>query len=129
LLLGAFPFAAAIVPAALATRLGAVALPWIQFAPWLVTAAAASVILFFLPRNYVFPAAFALAAAGFLWFQFAVFPAIDQLASARPLWLKTHPNCAPESDRGLAYGLNYYAERALPPCGILNPARAPLDTR
>jgi len=129
LLLGALPFAAAVVPQALGTKLSAVALPWRQLVPWLVAAAIISVILFFLPRNLAFPAAFGLAACGFLWFQFAVFPAIDQLASARPVWLKTHPNCAPESDRGLEYGLNYYAGRALPPCGILNPARALLDSR
>jgi 4-amino-4-deoxy-L-arabinose transferase-like glycosyltransferase len=129
LLLGALPLAAAVVPAALATRLGAVALPWNQSTPWLVAAAIIAVILVFIARSFVFPSAFALAACGFLWFQFAVFPAIDQLASARPVWLKTHPDCAPESDRGLAYGLNYYAERALPPCGILNPARTPLDSR
>jgi 4-amino-4-deoxy-L-arabinose transferase-like glycosyltransferase len=129
LLLGALPLAAAVVPPALATRLGAVALPWNQLTPWLVAAAIISVVLIFIPRTFVFPSAFALAAAGFLWFQFAVFPAIDQLASARPVWLKTHPECALESDRGLAFGLNYYAERALPPCGILNPARTPLDSR
>jgi hypothetical protein len=97
--------------------------------PWLAAAAAASAILFLLPRRVVLPAAFTLVGVAFLWFQVAVFPAIDQLASARPVWLKTHPNCAPESDRGLEYGLDYYAEKALPPCGILNPARTPFAPR
>jgi hypothetical protein len=53
---------------------------------------------------------------GFLWFQFATFPRFDSLASARPLWLREHPSCAPPNSRDLQYGLFYYTGRQIPVC-------------
>jgi hypothetical protein len=62
------------------------------------------------------PAAITLIAAAFLWFEAAAFPGIDQAASARTLWRKEHPVCAPPLRAGLVYSLNYYAGRELPAC-------------
>ena len=74
-------------------------------AVWLLPAAIAAVVLARLAPRQFFGAGAALAALGLLWFQFATFPQIDALASARPLWLADHPQCAPPASRDVLYGL------------------------
>lgn len=46
-----------------------------------------------------------------------VFPQLDHTASARQLWLRSHPTCVePGTNRAMRYGLNFYAGKALPAC-------------
>lgn len=125
-LLGILPFARAVVPVAIGSRLRAAPLPWNELAAGLGIATALGISLLLLPKKGLFGAVFALVGGAFLWFQFAVFPAIDQTASARPVWRQQRPQCAPDRDRGLQYGLDYYAGRALPLCEVLDQTPAPV---
>ena len=81
----------------------------------------AAVIAFLIVRyapGRAFLGAALLSAAGFLWFQSATFPQFDAIASARPRWVRNHPECAPDASRDLQYGLSYYAGRLLPVCAV-----------
>ena len=128
-LLGLLPVAAKVVPEALASGIrrahfggAAIALP-------VAVAIGIALVIVFTARGlYRQLIAGSLAAATLLWFQFAVFPAIDRAASARPLWRENHPDCAPRMSRSLLYGLEYYAGRSLPPCeqGFIDPPEFPL---
>jgi 4-amino-4-deoxy-L-arabinose transferase-like glycosyltransferase len=121
MLLGALPFISGIAPRVLASHgLRSVNVPWMQVFLWLIAAGiAGGVLAIFVPRQ-AFGTAAALAGIGFLWFQFAAFPAFDAYASARPLWLAEHPRCAPPLSRDLIYGLYYYSGRQISPCPILD---------
>jgi 4-amino-4-deoxy-L-arabinose transferase-like glycosyltransferase len=114
-LLGILPAAKAILPGALAHGLRSTAINWPMVLAWLAAAAVVGVVIAS-ARQYAFGAAAALAAIGLLWLQFTAFPQLDAAASARPLWLATHPECAQQATRNTLYGLYYYAERQLPPC-------------
>lgn len=109
-LLGLLPEASGIAPRLLASR------GW-SFAGgpmiWLAVAAIAG----FLSARFAPALAPVLAAMAFLWFQFATFPRFDTEASARPVWLRDRPSCAPAGPRNLQYGLYYYAGGRLPVCG------------
>jgi len=122
--IGALPAAARVLPVALATGIGSVAIPYGELALWIAPALVFGGMVAAVPGRRAFAAAVAIAAAAFLWFQYATFPAIDASDSARPLWLATHPACAPGVKRSLVYGLNYYAGRTLPPCALLDQAAA-----
>jgi 4-amino-4-deoxy-L-arabinose transferase-like glycosyltransferase len=120
---------AALLP--LAPRITARALAFHKLTPMDIPWSAAiavvlvSVVLAILIARYkpgwIFCAAVSVSIAGFLWFQFAAFPAFDRFASARPLWLSEHPGCAPKVSRDLLYGLYYYSGRELPSCPLLDP--------
>jgi 4-amino-4-deoxy-L-arabinose transferase-like glycosyltransferase len=112
-LMGVLPVAAHVLPGALAGGLGSTSISIPLLSMWLAGAALAGILLAAFHRV---PACFAAIAAAFLWFETAAFPGIDQAASARPLWLKEHPACAPPSRAATIYSLNYYAGRELPPC-------------
>jgi 4-amino-4-deoxy-L-arabinose transferase-like glycosyltransferase len=122
-LLGVLPLLAQSAPVALARGLRFAQLPWTQIAIAFAAAAAAGIGLALTARARAVPVAVLLAAGIFFWFQRAAFPAFDLAASARPLWLSSHPACAPALPRGVLYGLYYYAERRLPDCTLLDPAR------
>ena len=68
-----------------------------------------------------------LAAAGFIWIEIALFPALDQAASARILWAASHPDCAPVLPRGMLWGLYYYSGKRLPNCAIVDKNAVPLN--
>ena len=127
-LLGALPFAAAVVPAAVAVGLSGAPRPWNELAFGFPVAAAAGILLVPLFRigttRVAWGSAFGLAGLAFLWFQFAAFPALDRAASARPMWRRQHPECAPELDRSVLYGLYYYSGGALPGCAVLDRTHA-----
>jgi 4-amino-4-deoxy-L-arabinose transferase-like glycosyltransferase len=60
-------------------------------------------------------------AAGGLWFvKKSATPALDQLVSARALWLRIEPHrngvCVDSLHRNWRYGLNYYSVEPLPDC-------------
>ncbi|HXJ44505.1 MAG TPA: glycosyltransferase family 39 protein [Bryobacteraceae bacterium] len=119
-LLGLLPMAVMVAPGALAHGLGATAIPW-SASIWIVASAVAGWLVAARLRRAALPFAFGLAGAAFLWFQFAAFPAIDAAASARPMWLREHPGCAPRTERYLVYGLSYYAGKAIEVCQVLDP--------
>lgn len=117
-LLAALPAAAGALPAALAGGIRTASIGYGTLAVCLVGGVlTASVVLAIFRKDAFGPVAL-LAAAAFFWFEAATFPAIDAAASARPVWRKDHPVCVASHERGLIYGLDYYAERALPPCPV-----------
>jgi 4-amino-4-deoxy-L-arabinose transferase-like glycosyltransferase len=115
-LVGVLPYIARIAPAVLAHGFRSVKIPWQEPLLWLVAGGIAGGILALFGSRFAVGTAGALAGAGFLWFQVATFPKFDAAASARPMWLAGPPQCAPNLTRTLLYGLNYYADRQLPPC-------------
>lgn len=122
-LLGGLPLISGIAPHVLASHdLWRASIPWIGDVPWLIAAGITGGILARLAPKHAFGAAAALAGIGFLWFQFATFPRFDALASARPLWLTEHPQCAPKVSRDILYGLYYYSGRQISACPVLDPS-------
>jgi 4-amino-4-deoxy-L-arabinose transferase-like glycosyltransferase len=115
-LIAMLPYISRIAPAVLAHGFRSIQIPWQEPLLWLVAGGIAGGILSLFGPKLVAGATFALAGAGFLWFQIVTFPEFDAAASARPMWLANHPQCAPNLTRSLLYGLNYYAGRQLPPC-------------
>lgn len=129
ILLAALPAISGIAPRLLASRgvlasrgIGAVTVPGTQILLWLIAAGVAGTLLARFAPKQAFGTAAALAGLGFLWFQFATFPAFDALASARPLWLADHPQCAPAASRDVLYGLYYYSGREISACPVLDPS-------
>lgn len=123
MLLGALPLISGIAPRVLAAHgLRSVGIPWSPVFIYLIGAAIFGVILAKFASKYAFEIAMALAGIGFLWFQFATFPAFDAAASARTVWLRDHPQCAPPVSRDILYGLDYYSERQLSGCLVLDPS-------
>jgi 4-amino-4-deoxy-L-arabinose transferase-like glycosyltransferase len=113
-LLGLLPAISEVAPHMLAAHGLFAAKGLATSAIWLVPAALAGFVCArFKPRLAPF-----LAGAAFLWFQLATFPRFDTLASARPLWLQRHPQCAPGVSRDLLYGLYYYSGGRIPPCPV-----------
>jgi 4-amino-4-deoxy-L-arabinose transferase-like glycosyltransferase len=121
-LLGILPVAAGVLPVALATGLRTAYLPLQRLPLWMAAALLAGAAIAGIFKRNGFYGAAAVAAVGFLCFEEAVFPNIDKIVSARPLWVSQHPRCVPELHRRMLYGLNYYAGRELPRCVILDQA-------
>jgi 4-amino-4-deoxy-L-arabinose transferase-like glycosyltransferase len=119
-LLGLLPVAAGALPTALATGLHTAPLSFTAIPLWLLAGFVAGTVIAVAFRQNSLLAAVAVAGLCFLTFQQAVFPDIDRIVTARPLWLARHPACLPPMPRGLVYGMNYYAERELPQCDILD---------
>jgi 4-amino-4-deoxy-L-arabinose transferase len=122
-LLGLLPVAQGIVPGALAHGFRSTTVAWPTAMVWLAAAALVGTAIALASRQHAFGAAAALAGVGLLWLQVTAFPQLDGAASARPLWLASHPECAPPNPRNTLYGLSYYAERRLPPCVPATPVR------
>jgi hypothetical protein len=119
MLLGALPLIAEIAPSVLQSHsLRSVEIPWTQVFLWLIAAGIGAGILARYAAKYAFGAAAVLAAIGFLWLQFAVFPDFNTFATARPLWLAEHPRCAPPVSRDMLYGLEYYSGGPLLVCPV-----------
>src|SRR6202021_3709557 len=87
---------------------------------WLIPAAILGIVMARFAPNQAFGTAAALAGLGFLWFQFATFPAFDALASARPFLSANTPQCAPPLPRETLYGLYYYAGGQISDCPVLD---------
>jgi 4-amino-4-deoxy-L-arabinose transferase-like glycosyltransferase len=77
-------------------------------------------------RAAIVAAFLAVAAVGIL--KYTTLPELDRTVSARSAWRDVFHSasdiCLKEPHRNLRYGLNYYAGRALPDCGVL-PEREP----
>lgn len=120
-LIGLFPAMTDVVPVALGHGFHAASIPWGSAALAVVLAAAAGVAVFrALAHRGLFAIAL-LAAIGYLWFEAAALPSLDRSASARPLWLSSHPACGPRgASRNLLYGLYYYSGKQVADCGVLD---------
>jgi 4-amino-4-deoxy-L-arabinose transferase-like glycosyltransferase len=120
MLLAALPGAATFAPQVLAAHGIHVNFPLIRLAvPVIICALLAACVAFF-GRSKAFFITAAMAAAAFLWFQFAAFPAFDAAGSARALAGPGFPGCTPAGPRDLLYGLYYYSGKELPKCAILD---------
>jgi hypothetical protein len=126
-LLGALPVAVSVLPEAAAHGLQFARIPWMTGALGVAVAALVGVIVSLGLRSRAFAVAVFLAAAGFMWVEIGVFPALDMAASARALWSSNHPDCAPVLPRGMLWGLYYYSGRRLPDCAIVDKNAVPLD--
>jgi 4-amino-4-deoxy-L-arabinose transferase-like glycosyltransferase len=127
------PFVAGTLPPALARGLTSVpvaAEDWWAVAP--AVAALIATILFLNRGKRTFAMATTVIAAtfGVTYLKVRMFPALDQVVSARPQWLliRDAPDeyCAGDLHRNHRYGLNYYTRTPLPTCES-QPSRKPLD--
>ena len=125
LLLGVIPSAGSVLPTALASGIHTATIPWRALGTGCAIAAAAGFLLIFAVPKKAPVVAFGLAACALLWLKISAYPALDAADTERPLWLAQHPSCLETMDRGSVYGLQYYAERVLPSCTVLDrtPAR------
>ena len=128
-LLGLLPALTGVLPSAVAEGLGRAAIPWIPAAVGMLVAGAVAWLLMRpallpQPKSRVATAGL-LAGAAFVWFEGATLVRPD-LASARPLWRRLHPECIAEQPRNTAYGVYYYAQRRLEPCSQLDPDPRPV---
>jgi 4-amino-4-deoxy-L-arabinose transferase-like glycosyltransferase len=123
LLLALIPLSAAVLPEALRSGLRHVSwagIPWLYCALAIPGAAGA----WFLARRRHTAQAVALlgllVSAGWLYVKLNALPAVDQAASARPLWNRVRAQredtCVETLNRALRYGLNYYSITPLPDC-------------
>lgn len=116
-LMGALPAVSRVLPGALAHGLRSTSIPWLVLGLGIGLSLTAGIL-----GKVTFPVGATLVAAGFIFFEINIFPAMDRAASARPLWLESHPGCVAGLPRGIVYGLNYYAVRPLPDCQSLDPS-------
>lgn len=123
LLLSLLPAISEFAPRVMASHLGGLIVPAGPILVFMLLACIIGVTLVRFAPRYAFPATATFAAIGFVWFQFATFPAFDRYASARPLWNASHPQCTGSVPRDILYGLYYYSGRELPPCPVLDPDR------
>jgi 4-amino-4-deoxy-L-arabinose transferase-like glycosyltransferase len=119
-LLGALPMIAQIAPGAVAHGIRSANVSWLALAFWLIAAGVVGAILVSAFQRSAFAITAVLAAAGFLWFQWTAFPGLDAAASARPVWLASHPRCVSDLSRSALYGLYYYAGGPIPECTVLD---------
>ena len=137
LLLALIPLAAAVLPEALQSGLRHVS--W-SGVPWLYCGLAVPVAAtaYWLARRRATASALALLAlvtsAGWLYVKVSALPAVDRVASARPLCncVEAHRDatCVETLNRALRYGLNYYSQTPLADCSESpTPYRIRQDTK
>jgi len=123
ILLALVPLAAVVLPETLRSGLRHVSwagIPWVYCALAIPGAIGAYLLA---SRRHTAAAVALLAmltASGWLYIKLAALPAVDQAASARPLWnrvrLQRDDTCVESLNRALRYGLNYYSVTPLPDC-------------
>jgi len=123
LLMALIPLAAGVLPETLRSGLRHVSwagIPWLYCA--LAIPGAAGAYLLAKRRNSGQAVALLglLVSAGWLYVKLTALPAVDQAASARPLWERVRAQredtCVETLNRALRYGLNYYSITPLPDC-------------
>jgi 4-amino-4-deoxy-L-arabinose transferase-like glycosyltransferase len=121
-LLVAFPMAARMLPAALATGLLKAPLPAFQ-AAWLLAGAVAAAAWLLESRARRLAAVLLIAVgatAGTVYLKRVAAPELDRTASARALWREVSGRadevCVGQVERSWRYGLNYYSGTPLPEC-------------
>ena len=118
-LCGLLPLAGNVLPQALAHGLKNVDISW-GWAWYVLLGFALGMVNSYKTKPIAFAGLTVFLAFGLFWLEDSAFPAIDQAASARPIWLKTHPDCIGKVSRTVFYGLPYYAGHALPDCSFLD---------
>lgn len=132
-LLLAVPWVAGTLPQALAQGLGSsgfkVADP-IATIPFLAATVVAWLFLRRGRRTYAVTTVAVAATFGVMYLKWRMFPELDRIVSARPLWREIRDNqdgyCVGNLHRSLRYGLNYYTHSPLPDCDA-NTQRQRLD--
>ncbi len=130
LFLLAFPIAAQVLPAAVASGLSRA--PQLHFEwTWLAPVLAAAGVWTLKARRMAATLLVAASAtAGIVWMKVATLPAVDRAASARNLWrtieARANSVCVGEIQAKWRYGLNYYSVTPLPDCAT---APRPLEIR
>ena len=121
-LLVAFPVAAQVLPAALATGLLKAPLPAFQ-STWLVAGGVAAAAWLLESRGRRLAAVLLIAAgatAGTVYLKLVAAPEVDRTVSARALWREISGRADEVSvdqiERNWRYGLNYYSGTPLPEC-------------
>jgi 4-amino-4-deoxy-L-arabinose transferase-like glycosyltransferase len=121
-LLVAFPVAARMLPAALATGLLKAPLPAFQ-ATWLLAGGVAAAAWLLESRARRLAAVLLIAAgatAGTVYLKRVAAPELDRTVSARALWREISSRvdevCVDRIERNWRYGLNYYSGAPLPEC-------------
>ncbi len=121
-LLAAFPMAARMLPAALATGLLKAPLPAFQ-ASWLLAGGVAAAAWLLESRARRMAAVLSIAAgaaAGTVYLKRTAAPELDRTVSARALWREISGRadevCVGQIERNWRYGLNYYSGTPLPEC-------------
>lgn len=122
-LLALMPLAAFVLPEALRAGLRHVSWGSAPWAYWTLAVPIAVAVYWLAQRRGAGPAVALLAlltSAGWLYIKLYALPAVDQTASARPLWSRVQPHredtCVETLKRALRYGLNYYSVTPLPNC-------------
>jgi 4-amino-4-deoxy-L-arabinose transferase-like glycosyltransferase len=121
-LLGVLPLAWFVTPEMLTSHLSMAQVPWPTAIGALAASTAVGFAVGFGLRCRVFLIAVLLTVVSFFQAEVALFPALDNVASARTLWTEKRPQCAPVLNRGLLYSLYYYSGRMLPACVIVDNA-------
>jgi hypothetical protein len=71
-------------------------------------------------RQYAMAVAVLAGTFGVVYLKWVMFPDMNRVASARPLWFQIRNNpdryCVGDLHRNLLYGLNYYTHKPLPRC-------------
>lgn len=124
-LLALIPLASAVLPEALRAGLRHVSWTGVPWA-WCGLALPVAFAAYWLAQHRSTAQALALLAlftsAGWLYIKLSALPAVDQAASARPLWSRVQPRrddvCVETLNRALRYGLNYYSVTPLPDCSV-----------
>jgi 4-amino-4-deoxy-L-arabinose transferase-like glycosyltransferase len=121
-LLVAFPMAARMLPAALATGLLKARLPAFE-ASWLLAGGVAAAAWLLESRARRLAAVLSIAAgatAGTVYLKRVAAPELDRTVSARALWREISGRadevCVDQIERNWRYGLNYYSGTPLPEC-------------
>ncbi|HYZ87012.1 MAG TPA: hypothetical protein VE621_21530, partial [Bryobacteraceae bacterium] len=88
---------------------------------WIVAfVVALAVLCWTLRREWAVAAVIGATVFGVVYLKMTMYPSLDVLASARPLWEKLGPRrgqiCVENIHRSWLYGLNYYAVAPLPSC-------------
>jgi 4-amino-4-deoxy-L-arabinose transferase-like glycosyltransferase len=134
LLLVAFPIAAPMLPAAVASGISRAPRPTFQWT-WVLPAVVAAAAWQLESRGKRYAAVFCVAAgaaAGMAYVKHAALPQLDRVASARTLWRgiedRSSDTCVDGIHRTWRYGLNYYSVAPLPDCAA-EPRRFSLSQR
>jgi 4-amino-4-deoxy-L-arabinose transferase and related glycosyltransferases of PMT family len=119
LLLGCIPLIGGMLPDALLSGLSRVPLARLEWWPFFLGTGIAAAC-WFIPKEWAMALIVLGVAAGVLYLKIAMFPRLDEIKSARPLWLQVagrrSETCVGPISRAWRYGLNFYSVTPLPDC-------------
>jgi 4-amino-4-deoxy-L-arabinose transferase-like glycosyltransferase len=119
LLLGFLPMIGKVLPEALLSGLSHVRFSGVNWSPFFLAIGIAA-ICWFIPRDWAMGVVVLGMAAGILYLKVTMLPGLDEIKSARPLWLtiaaRRSETCVGPIPRAWRYGLNFYSVTPLPEC-------------